>query len=80
MMYKPIICFMNHFLICLERKLSDTFYDFMSFRWRNIISESFRTLLMKYQLYHPGPVTSTNKYYFRYCELICYLFVIMNNV
>ena len=38
------------------------------------------SVLMKYQVYHPGPVTSTSKYYSRYCELICYLFVIMNNV
>ena len=38
------------------------------------------TVLMKYQVYHPGPVTSTSKYYSWYCELICYLFVIMNNV
>ena len=38
------------------------------------------TQLMKYQVYHLGPVSSTNKYYSRYCELICYLFLFMNNV
>ena len=41
---------------------------------------ALRARVMKYQVYHPGPVTSTSKYYSRYCEFICYLFVVMNNV